>query len=191
VIARVVQMFFATALLASAQAETGPLETGKTYRLVFTDVDQNQLSTGDGRITIITVTTRKEQEKARALGDRVPDAYMGDARYRFVTVVDFQGRIHSPFRTLTAALVRRRLNQEAKRIQPRYSAAHRTRDPRRDLFAVADFDGTAVSQLGITSSSAGFAAFLFDGEGRLLRRWSEVPAQAELAEALAAAKPRG
>jgi hypothetical protein len=185
-------MFFATALLASAPAETAPLATGKTYRLVFTDVDRNQLSTADGHMTIIAVTTRQDEEKARALGDRVPDTYIGDARYRFVTVINFQGRIHSPFRALTAALVRRRLNQEAKRIQPRYSSAHRTRDPRRDLFAVADFDGTAVSQLGIPSSSSEFAAFLFDGEGRLLRRWSEVPAQPELAEALAAAaKPRG
>jgi hypothetical protein len=192
VIARVLQIFFATALFASVHAETAPLKTGEIYRLVFTDVDRNQLSTADGHATIITVTTRQEEAKARALGDRVPDAYIGDARYRFVTVINFQGKIHSPFRALTVALVRRRLNQEAKRIQPRYSAARRTRDPRRDLFAVADFDGTAVSQLGIPSSSAGFAAFLFDGEGRLLRRWNDVPDQSELANVLAAAaaKPR-
>jgi hypothetical protein len=184
-------MFFATALLASAQADPGPLAIGETYHLVFTDVDRNQLSTADGHITIIIVTTRQNEEKARALGDRVPDAYIGNTGYRLVTVVNFQGRIHSPFRTLTASIVRRHLNQEAKRIKPRYSAAHRRRDPRQDLFAVADFDGTAVSQLGIPSSSAEFAAFLFDGQGRLLRRWSEVPVQSELAEALAAAKPRG
>jgi len=184
-------MFFVTVLLGSAEAETRPVATGETLHLVFTDVDGNQLSTADGHITIITVTTRQGEEKARALGDRVPDVYIGDVRYRLITVINFQGKIHSPFRTLTAALVRHRLNQEAKRIRPRYSASHHTRDPRRDLFAVADFDGTTVSQLGIPSSSAEFAAFLFDGEGRLLRRWSEVPAQSQLAEALAAAKPRG
>jgi hypothetical protein len=184
-------MFFATALLASAEADTAPLATGETYRLVFTDVDRNQLSTADGHVTIIIVTTRQQQERARALGDRVPDEFVGDARYRFITVVNFQGGIHPPFRTLTNALVRHRLNQEAKRIQPRYSKAHLTRDPRRDLFAVPDFDGTVISQLGLASSSTEFEAFIFDGEGRLFRRWSEVPGQSELAEALATAKPRG
>lgn len=184
-------MFFVTALITSAFAQTKPLTTGETYRLFFTDINRNQLSTSDGHITIVTVTTRQTEEKARALGDRVPDAYIGDARYRFVTVINFQGRIYSPFRTLTTALIRRKLNQEAKRIQPRYSNAHLTRDPRRDLFAVADFDGSVVSQLGIASSSEEFAGLLFDGEGRLLRRWSDVPTQAELAEALGAAKPRG
>ena len=183
-------MFFATALLTAAQAESTPLATGETYRLVFTDVDRNQLSTADGHVTIFIVTPRQEEEKARALGDRVPDRYIGDPKYRFVTVINFQGKIRPPFRTLTSAIVRHRLNQEAKRTQPRYSKAHLTRDPRQDLFAVADFDGAAVSQLGIESASAQFAAFLFDGQGRLIRRWSVVPAQSELMEALAAAKPR-
>jgi hypothetical protein len=184
-------MFFAATLLTSARAETTPLATGETYRLVFTDVDRNQISTAGGHVTIINVTTRQHEEKARALGDRIPNAYIGDARYRFVTVINFQGGIPSPLRPLTVAIVRRRLNKEAKRIQPRYAAAHRTRDPRRDLIAVADFDGTAVNQLGIARSSGEFAAFLFDGEGHLLRRWSDVPTQPELAKALAEAKPRG
>ena len=183
-------MFFATALLTATQAETTPLATGETYRLVFTDVYRNQLSTADGHATIFMVTPREEEEKARALGDRVPDRYIGDPRYRIVTVINFQGKIRPPFRAVTSAIVRYRLNQEAKRIQPRYWKAHLTRDPRQDLFAVADFDGAAVGQLGIDSASAQFAAFLFDGEGRLLRRWSVVPAQSELMEALAAAKPR-
>jgi hypothetical protein len=184
-------MFFATALLASAQADTAPLATGETYRLVFTDVDRNQLSTADGHVTIIIVTTRQQEEKARALGDRVPEEFVGDPKYRCVTVINFQGRIHPAFRAVTNALIRHRLNQEAKRIQPRYSKAHLTRDPRHDLFAVADFDGTALNQLGLAPSLTEFAAFIFDGAGRLLRRWSEVPAQSELAEALATAKPRG
>ena len=111
---------------------------------------------------------------------------------RFVTVINFQGKIRPPFRTLTSAIwYVIDSTREAKRTQPRYSKAHLTRDPRQDLFAVsADFDGAAVSQLGIDSASAQFAAFLFDGQGRLIRRWSVVPTQSELAEALAAAEPR-
>ena len=184
-------MFFAMALLVSAHAETTPLTIGETYRLVFTDVDRNQLSTADGHVTIFIVTTRQQEDKARALGDSVPDEYIGDPKYRCVTVVNFQGRIHPAFHAVTNAIIRHRLNQEAKRIQPRYSKAHLTRDPRRDLFVVADFDGTVLNQLGLAPSSTEFAAFIFDGGGRLLRRWNEVPVQSVLAEGLAAAKPHG
>lgn len=163
---------------------------GETYRLVFNDVDRNQISTADGHVTLVIVTTKQDQDKARAFGDRVPDTYIGNDKYRFLTVINFQGKIHPGFRTLATAIVRHRLNLEAKRIQPRYSNAHLTRDPRRDLFAVADFDGIAVNQLGIPLSAAEFTAFLFDGDGRLLRHWHNVPTQSELGEGLAAAKPR-
>ena len=183
-------MFFATALLASAEAEMASLAVGETYRLVFTDVDRNQLATADGHVTIIIVTTKQAEEKARALGDRVPDEFVGDPKYRCVTVINFQSKIHPAFQGVTNALIRHRLNQEAKRIQPRYSKAHLTRDPRHDLFAIADFDGTVLSRLRLAPSSTEFAAFIFDGGGHLLRRWNEVPTQSELADALAAANPR-
>jgi hypothetical protein len=48
---------------------------------------------------------------------------------------------------------------------------------------VADFDGKAVSQLGLAPKSSEFAVFVFDGRGRLVRRWNDAPS----AEALAAA----
>ena len=190
-IARAVQIFFLLGLIASVCGETKPLETGEIYRLDFTDVDGNRISTAGGHVCIVIVTTREDQEKARALGDRVPEKYIGQAECRFVTIINFQKKIRSPFRPLTNVLVRRHLNQEARRIQPRYDKAHLARNPRNDLVAVPDFDGSAVAQLGIDPLSNEFAAFLFDGKGRLVRLWSGVPAPAELAAALAAAKPGG
>jgi hypothetical protein len=40
---------------------------------------------------------------------------------------------------------------------------------------VADFDGKIVSQLGVAPTSTEFAVFVFDGRGRLLRRWKDTP----------------
>jgi hypothetical protein len=53
---------------------------------------------------------------------------------------------------------------------------------------VADFDGNAVSQLGINPISAEFAVFVFDGKGRLVRRWSDAPSEEALAQAIKEAR---
>ncbi|MDP9253498.1 MAG: hypothetical protein M3O66_00930 [Verrucomicrobiota bacterium] len=187
-IRRFLQFFFAVALTTSAMAEPRILETNHVYNIVLTDVDGDRLSTRDGHVTIITVTTKQNEPKARAVGDRVPDRYLGDPKYRLITLVNFQKKVSVFFRGVTAAVIRHRLDLEAKRIQPIYSVKHLMRDPRKDIFAVADFDGQAVSSLGIQPASDEFGVFVFDGQGRLLRRWSDAPPTEELAASLAVAK---
>ncbi|MEY2483465.1 MAG: hypothetical protein QOK24_1993, partial [Verrucomicrobiota bacterium] len=93
-----------------------------------------------------------------------------------------------PFRGMISAIIRHRLNVEAKELQKVYSERHLTRNPRDDIYVVADFDGKAVSQLGIAPMSSEFAVFIFDGRGRLLRRWNDVPPAGALAAALAEAR---
>ena len=159
------------------------LRPGNVYPLTFTDVDQHQLSTSDGHVTIITVVTSKDEQKAQMVGDRFPREYLGDPRYRLIMVVNFQQKIFSPFRGIVAAVIRHRLDAEAKEMQKIYSARHLNRDPRYDIFVVADFDGKAVSQLEIAPTSTEFAVFAFDGRGRLVRKWNDVPS----ADALTAA----
>jgi len=159
------------------------LRTGNTYGLTVTDVDQHQLSTSDGHVTIITVVTRKDEQKAQAVGDRFPAAYLGDPRYRLITVVNFQQKLFSAFRGLALSIIRHRVDLEAKELQKVYSAKQLNRNPRSDLFVVADFDGKTVSQLGITPLSTEFAVFAFAGNGRLVRRWNDAPS----ADALLAA----
>lgn len=184
VFARALQ-YFSIALLAavSLPAAAGEMRPGNIYQLTFTDVDKQQLSTADGHVSVITVVTRKDEPKAEAVGDNFPRAYLGDPKYRLIQLVNFQQNIFPPFRGMVGALIRNRLNTEAKELQKTYAARHINRDARRDIFVIADFDGKAVSQLGIAPTSSEFAVFVFDGHGRLIRRWNDVPP----ADALAAA----
>jgi hypothetical protein len=180
---RPLQYFFLAAILAGTPARANELRPGNVYSLTFTDVDRHQLSTSDGHGTIITVLTRKDEQKAEQVGERVPHVYLGDPKYRLITLVNFQRGIFPLFQGMINAIIRNRMDAEAKDLQKTYSAKHLTRNPRSDIFVVADFDGKAASQLGIASSSSEFAVFVFDGRGRLVQRWNDVPS----AEALAAA----
>jgi hypothetical protein len=180
---RLLQYLFLAAILTGAAAGANELRPGDVYPLTFTDVDGQQLSTSDGHVTIITVLTRKDEQKAQQVGDRVHHVYLGDPKYRLITMVNFQGSIFPIFQGMISAIIRNRMDAAAKGLQKIYTARHLKRNPRSDIFVVADFDGKAASQLGIAATSSEFAVFVFDGRGRLVRRWNDVPS----AEALTAA----
>jgi hypothetical protein len=185
VFARLLQCFsLATLVAIGSVADATELRLGNAYPLTFTDVDQHQLSTSNGQVTIITVVTRKDEQKAQAVGDRFPRAYLGDPKYRLITLVNFQQKIFPPFRGVVSAIIRHRLDLEAKELQKIYSAKHLNRNPRYDILVVPDFDGKAVSQLGLAPASAEFAVFAFDGRGRLVRRWNDVPSTEALTAAI-------
>jgi len=181
---RPLQYFFLAAILAGTPARANELHPGNVYSLTFTDVDRHQLSTADGHVTIVTVLTRKDEEKAEQVGERVPHVYLGDPKYRLITMVNFQRGIFPLFQGMINAIIRNRMDAEAKELQKTYSAKHLTRNPRSDIFVVADYDGKPVSQLGINTDSSEFAVFVFDGRGRLVRRWNDVPSAEALAQAL-------
>jgi hypothetical protein len=86
------------------------------------------------------------------------------------------------------AVIRNRMDAEAKDLQKIYTDKHLTRDPRSDIYVVADYDGKSVSLLGLTATSSEFAVFIFDGKGRLVRRWNDVPSAEALAAALSEAQ---
>jgi hypothetical protein len=181
---RPLQYFFLAAILAGTPARANELRPGNVYSLTFTDVDRHQLSTADGHVTIITVLTRKDEQKAEQVGERVPHVYLGDPKYRLITLVNFQRGIFPLFHGMINAIIRNRMDAEAKELEKIYTVRHLTRNPRSDIFVVADFDGKAVSQLGINPSSSEFAVFVFDGRGRLVRRWNDVPSVEALPAAL-------
>ena len=182
------QCFFLIAMLAVATAQAVELRMGNNYPLTFTDVDRRQLSTADGHVTIITVVNRRDEAKAQTVGDRVSKLIFGDPRFRLVTLVNFQQNILFPLRGMVSAVIRHRLDVEAKEIQKSYAERHVNRNARDDVYVVADFDGKAVSQLGINPISSEFAVFIFDGHGRLVRRWNDVPSAESLAQALKEAR---
>jgi len=181
--ARALSGFLVAIVLATTLPAT-ELHPGNTYSLTFTDVDRHQLSTSDGHVTIITVLTRKDEEKAEQVGERVPHVYLGDPKYRLITLVNFQRGIFPLFQGMINAIIRNRMDAEAKELQAIYTAKHLTRNPRSDIFVVADFDGKPALKLGIPSASSEFAVFVFDGRGRLVRRWNDVPSPEALAAAL-------
>ena len=186
---RRLQCFFAFLLLVIvASAAAAALQPGERHRLTFRDVDGNNLSTSDGHVTIIAVVTRHSEEKARQISQRVPDHCIGDPKYRYVTLVNFQRGLAGPFHGITRAVIRGRLDSEAKALQQKYTAKKLTRDARRDLYVVADFDGSAVTRLGMSPDSNDVAVFVFAGDGKLIERWIDVPPEDALARAVAAAE---
>ena len=66
-------LFAAVALLLSAALLRGALSSGATYSLSFVDIDGNKLSTANGHVTVLVLATTADWEKAREMGDRVPD----------------------------------------------------------------------------------------------------------------------
>jgi hypothetical protein len=157
------------------------LSAGQIYSFNFTDVDGHTLSTSDGHVTIVVLTTPADSEKAHTVGDRVPDFCLGNPSYRMITILRFTNNHTGIGRKIATMFVRHRLNEEAKRLQARYDAKKIARDARGDIFTVTDFDGTVSSQLSGQSPAVDFHVFVFGRNGELLQQWNEVPSAADLA----------
>ena len=183
------QSLFILVLLAAASAAHAiQLREGSNYAVTFTDVDRDRHSTADGHVTVVTVVTRRDEAKAQTVGDRISQITLGDPKYRLITLVNFQQNIFPPLRGMVSAIIRHRLEAEAVELQKNYDQKHIKRAARDDIFVVADFDGKAVTQLGINPTSSEFAVFVFDGRGRLVRRWNDVPGMEALGQALKEAR---
>jgi hypothetical protein len=184
--ARALQIFLslATALLLPAMPARGALSTGNTYSISFVDIDGNKLSTADGHVTIVVLTTSADREQARTVGDNVPDFCLGNPAYKMITVIHFTGGHLVIGRRLAIGFIWHRVREEAKRLQARYDAKKISRDAKNDIFVVTDFDGTAASQLGQLSGATDFCVFVFGRTGELLAQWHSVPSVDELATAV-------
>ena len=164
------------------------LSSGTTYSIGFVDINGKKLSTADGHVTIVVLTTTTDHEKARTVGERVPDFCLGNPDYRMVTVVHFTGRHMAIARRIATAFVRHRMREEAKRLQARYDALKISRDAAHDIFVVTDFDGIVAAQLGGTTGANNFNVFVFGRTGELLAQWNTVPSAEQLAAALRQSK---
>jgi hypothetical protein len=181
---RVQSFFIVTLYFSCVSSLAADPVIGRTYPLRLGDVDGNTLSTADGHVTVIAFCKVGDLDKARAVGDRIPQYCVGNPAYRFITVVAFEKKVGRARRLISGMLARRRLDAEAKRLQPRYTAKKLARDPRKDVFAVLDFDGTAAAGLGISPNSLVFQVLVVDGKSKLLQRWTNVPSADELATVL-------
>ena len=182
------QYFFILLIPSIANVNAAPLRSGTNYSLIFTDVDRHELSTTDGHVTIISVVNRRDEAKAQTVGDRVTKTTLGDPKIRLITLVNFQQNILPPLRGMVSAVIRHRLDLEAKDVQKIYAERHINRNARDDIYVVADFDGKAVTQLGISPISPEFGVFVFDGKGKLIRHWSDLPGEEALTQAIREAR---
>ena len=162
----------------------GELSTGSTHSISFVDLDGNKLSTADGHVTIVVLTTSADREEARSVGDHVPDFCLGNPAYRMITVIHFTSRHMAIGRRVATAFIRHRVDEAAKRLQARYDAQKVSRDAKNDIFVVTDFDGTIASQLGQSAGATDFCVFVFGRTGELLAQWHNVPSADELATVL-------
>ena len=182
---RALQIFLSLAMaLPPIMPARGALSIGDAYSINFVDIDGNKLSTADGHITIVVLTTTADREQARAVGDHVPDFCLGNPAYRMITVIHFTRKHMEIGRRMATAFIRHRVREEAKRLQARYDAQKIARDAKSDIFVVTDFDGTIASQLGQSEGATDFSVFVFGKTGELLAQWHSVPSADELAAAV-------
>jgi hypothetical protein len=177
-------LLVATGLLFPAVLLRGTLSTGTTYSITFVDIDGNKLSTSDGHVTVVVFATTADRERARSVGDHVPDHCLGNPDYRMITIVHFTSRRTVIGRRIATTFIRYRVREEAKRLQARYHSQKLSRDAKGDIYVVTDFDGTAASQLGKTAGTMDFSVFVFGRTGELLAQWPGVPSAAQLAAVL-------
>lgn len=183
---RALQFFFfaAVAGFLPSLLLRGALSNGATYPINFIDIDGNKLSSADGHVTVLVLATIADREKVRVVGDRVPDYCLGNPDHRMITIIRFTSNHNMIGRKIAAALVKRRANEAAKRLQSRYEANKISRDARKDIFIVTDFDGTASSQLDDSAQAASFRVLVFARDGKLLAQWTDVPSAKQLADVL-------
>ncbi len=167
--------------LISIRADVNAAET---YRLAFTDVDGNSFSTADGHITTVVLTTQAGVDKARLVGDRIPDFCLANPMYRMITVLVFEKKHSKPTQVILRALMRRRLNAEGHRLQTRYDNLKIAQAARPNVSAVADFDGTIANELGCQPGANLLRVLVLGKNGELINQWSDVPSAEELSSAL-------
>jgi hypothetical protein len=179
------QIFVAIAVLSALLTSIfSDATAGEPYRINFADVDGNALSTADGHITVVVLVNKANIDKAHAVGDRVPDFCLVNPMYRMITVLAFEKNHSKPVRALLTSLMRRRVDSEARQLQARYDRLKITRNPRQDVFVVADFDGGITTPLKSQWSAGLFRVFVFGRDGELLKQWNDVPSGEELTGAL-------
>ena len=174
----------AASIFTSMMSILGDATVGQIYRISLTNIDGHSVSTTDGRFTTLVLVSKATVDKAREVGDRIPEFCLGNPNYRMVTVVVFETQHSQPVRAFLTSMIRRRVNSEAKQLQARYDQLKIAQDARPNVFVVADFEAAIAKQLGSQWSTNLFRVFIFGKHGELRKQWNDVPSAEELAAAL-------
>src|SRR5436309_15485486 len=101
-----------------------------------------------------------------------------------LTIIHFARRQTVIGRRIATALIRQRVDEEAKRRQARYDAKKIAREARKVIFVATDVDGSVSSQLGEQEGATDFCVFVFGRNGELIAQWHGVPSAEQLAAAV-------
>ena len=170
-------------LLFTESAISAPV-IGKQCSFKLMDVDGRTLTSSDGVVTVLVLVSKQEADKAKLVGNRIPERCLGGTTSRMITVVHFTRTQNSALRFLFTSMMRRRLDNEAALLRKRYAAKGLHRDARQDVYGVADFDGQTDSQLGLPADSSEFRVLVVSADGTLLQEWNNVPSAEDLSKAL-------
>jgi hypothetical protein len=154
-------------------------EPSPAYVLEILDIDGHKFSTSDGHITTIVLTGESQVDRAREVGERVPEYCLGNPDYRMITVIELASTHTAPVRAMIKAVARHRVEAEAAALQSRYDRAGIKANARDDVFAAIDFDGSISAHLE-HGSAAAFETLVLGPGGKLLKRWTSVPTREEL-----------
>jgi hypothetical protein len=178
--------FFFVCLIFFCAAASGSSASlaGKSCTFKLVDVDGRTLTASDHVVSVLVLTSRRDADKARLVGNRIPARCLGVPGSRMITVVRFPPTRNRAYRYMLTSLMRRRLNQEAVDLQRRYAAKGLARDARQDMYGVADFDGQTALQFGLPAGSLNFRVLVISANGTVLRDWNDVPSAEELSNVL-------
>jgi hypothetical protein len=123
-----------------------------------------------GRVTVIIGNSPASAQAARDCGKAL-DEFQGRPDFRALVVVDLRGSLAHFAQGYTRYRMRHDLNAEAVRITPWYRRNHNLSDPRRDIGAVADFDGSVCDPLGWPRDVPGLRVVIFDKTGNVTARF--------------------
>lgn len=126
-----------------------------------------------GRVTVILGSNEETQMQTRQSG-RALDCYQGRPDFRVIVLVDLRKSLGNIVKPYVRMRMRNDLNAEALRVKPFYIQNGNNQDPRPDLSAIPDFDGTLCQQLKWSEPTHVMRVVVFGKDGKEWERWDDL-----------------
>ena len=123
------------------------------------------------RTTVVIYSNENLQKKTREAGKSLYPL-QGLPEFKVVVIVDLHNSLALWAKNYTQYRMRKDLDEEAKRIEPFYRKNGNNGSPRKDVAAVADFDGSLCEKLHFMPGH--LQAVVFGKNGKEVLRWTNL-----------------
>lgn len=155
----------------SFSISTENLSRKKTKMPVLRDADGKEWKLDEpGRVTVVILNTDRTARQARDMAKAL-DEFQGRTDFRALVIVNLHESLGRHVRPVTLFRIRHDLDAEARRIEPLYRKNSNPNDPRKDIGAVPDFDGSITRALGFNTPHTNLRVMVFGKDGVLAARW--------------------